>query len=510
MGMNTALQFSQLNPSQSPSMKNAWQSKLGAIGKRPGSIPVTTTPLGASAQRLTVYHSGATDKILATSGTSIYKYASSAWTALTGTLTSADIYDVDFTDANSNSRKIIADTGSLKAYDDSIETVAAITPAADDPAPAAANNLTAVNALSPKYVWSYQSHVFVAFAQSDTVWYSKRFYYDYFPTVQYERFVKNNDYVNGCGVTFDNVCLIPMRRSWGVLTGTTFDDFKGNLFLNTQNGVIAPKSIAKITYPSGSQTAVYLSDDGVHEVFDTGLQDTGARQYSTRSLMKDKIDFSALGLTDAEKQAAVGFFYPDWSMYLLAFNQGVNKLIYAYDTRNGEWYPWDTLPIVSMISTGGILYFTGTVGHLKKFDTGLYTDWNESTKATGTAVYFQRYSPLLSFEFSGFDSMWDNYLVEARQFLVPSTLDVSVIFTNDTSTQSIIAAWKNNVAVYGVSSYGTAVYANLQYTDIVNAPDPIYFHDKAKYVQILWGNNRDEPTEIYKDRFSGRLSIKAG
>jgi len=508
LGLNTALQFSQLTPSQSPSMKNAWMSKLGAIGKRPGTIPVTSSPLGVAAEHLTVYRSGATDKIIAASNNRLYKFASNAWVQLNGTLNRSDIYDVDFTDGNSNARKIIADKGSLKAYDDATETVSAITPAPDDPNTAPPNVLPTLNNKGIKYVWTYQSHVFVAFERSDEVYYSKRFTYDYFPSVQWERWVRNNDYVNGCGLAFGSVMLVPLRRGWGVLTGTVFDDFQGGYFLNTVNGVVAPRSIQKITYPNGVQTVVYLSDDGVHEIFDTGVTESGARQYATRSLMKDKIDFNALGLLDSEKEAAIGHFFPEWSIYLLCFKQGSTMLAYVYDTRNREWYPWTNMDINSIINSDGVLYYTGSDRHLRKFDKNLYSDWNDMNKTSGTPVHFQRYSPLLSVEFSGFPSTWDYYLVEAKQWLEPSSLDVSVNFTQTTSSISIESAWKNNVFMWGVSKWSEAQWANLNFTDIVNAPDQLIFHYPSKYCQVLWENNRDEPVEIYRDRWIVRPSIK--
>jgi hypothetical protein len=314
--------------------------------------------------------------------------------------------------------------------------------------------------------------------------------------------------VNGCAIAFDDTLMIPMRRGWGILLGTTFDDFQGNLFLNTTAGVIAPRSIAKITYPNGVQSIAYLSDDGVHEIYDTGFLDQGSRRYSTRSLMKDKIDFNALGLTEQEKQNAIGHFFPEWSIYLLCFKSGNTLLAYVYDTRNGEWYPWTNMDIKSIISSGGVLYYTGSDGHLRKFDRDLYSDWDDKDKTTGTPVHFQRYSPLLSVEFSGFSSMWDYYLVEAKQWLEPSSLDVVVNFTQTTSAIQVDGAWKNNVFVWGVSKWGEAQWANMNFTDIVNAPEQLIFHYPSKYCQVMWENNRDEPVEIYRDRWFVRPSTK--
>lgn len=510
LGLNTALQFSQLTPSQSPSLKNAWMPKIGSLGKRPGTIPVTASALAAAMEYLTKYKasasSGADEEIYAASGTTLYKFNGiDTFTALTMTdaLVSADIYTVGFTNALLTSILAIGDGGDLKQCNGS--TVVDILPAADDPAPAPANVLANVNLKGCKFIWEYSGHIFIS-PGTNELFYTKRFEFNYVPSTQYFFLVNDNDYVNGDGQAFDAVCLIPMRRSWAILTGENFDTFKADKFLNTKNGVIAPRSIAKITYPNGTQTIAYLSDDGVHEVY-TALIDGGGRQYATRSLMKDKIDFNALGLTEAEKAAAKGYYFSDWNLYLLCFTQGTTKLAYVYDTRNGQWYPWTNMIVASLIDKDGVLYYASST-HMRKFDEDLYSDWEDIPKTIGTPVHFQRYSPLLSVEFSGFSSTWDYYLVEAKQWLVPSTLDISVNFTNTTSAVSVEAAWKNNVFVWGVSKWGDAQWANLNFTDIVNAPDELIFHDPSKYAQVLWDNPRDEPVLIFKDRWKVRLSIK--
>ena len=341
-GANTALQFSQLSREQSPSMMNAYMSKLGAISKRPGTIPVTTSALSAAIARLMVYKATPdnTDQdILAASGTTLYKFnGTTAFVAqtMTNALNTSDIYDVDFTNSILTSIKFITDQSDMKRYNGT--SVANITPAADDPVPNPPNDLTSVNAEDPKFCWTYSGHIFVS-PGDNQVFYSKRYEFDYFPSVQWFLLIRDNDFVNGCGIAFNNVCLIPMRRGWGILTGSSFDDFDASTFLNTVSGVIAPRSIAKITRPDGTQSIAYLSDDGVHEVYDTGILDTGTRQYSTRALMKDKIDFPAIGLTEAEKEAAIGYFDAPMSLYFLTFERDGVATTYVYDVRNNEWYP---------------------------------------------------------------------------------------------------------------------------------------------------------------------------
>lgn len=503
-GMNTALQFSQIPYEQSPHMKNAYMPKIQAIGKRPGSIPLTGSPLGAAAEYLTVYFESTEEDMLLASGTSLYKFETDTLTEVTMTnaLNRADIYSVAFTDGNSNAVLVIADGGNLKQYDGT--EVKDVPAAADDPDPEPANDLTNINAKGPAYTWVYSGHVFVAYDRMDGVNYSKRFFFDYFPEIQYERWVRENDYITGPGIGFNNVCLIPMRRGWGLLTGSTLDDFNGNQFLNTINGCIAPRSIQRITYPTGTQTIAYLSDDGVYEIYDTGFQDFGSRNYSTRYLMKDKIDFDEIGLTEDEKKAAVGYYSSKYNMYLLAFERDGKGYVYGYDTRNGEWYPWEGLKVKGFYELDGVLHFIDDSGHLKVFDANLYSDWHDKDRVGGTPVHFQRYSAAQAMEFSGFQSYWDYYLIEAQQWSVKSSLDVKAIFS--TTTVELEHALQNELFVWGVSKWGQAKWANIDYTDNVNQPNELIFHKKAKYVQVVWDNNRDEPVEIFKDKWKGRPS----
>jgi len=505
LGLNTAMKPGGLAPGQFRFMKNAFQGQsLGSIRKRPGTIPVTGTNIG-QIKHLTTYK--ANDKILATSGTNLYKYdtVSEEWEQLNGTLNQDDIYDVDFTDANSVIRKIIADKGSLKAYDDSTETVSAITPAPDDPDPGAPPNvLPTLNSKGIKYVWSYQSHIFVAFEKSDEVYYSKRFYFDYFPSVQWERWVRNNDYINGCGVAFDNTMLIPMRRGWGVLLGSTFDDFQGNLFLNTSAGVIAPRSIARIMYPNGVQTVAYLSDDGVHEIFDTGFQDVGSRRYSTRSLMKDKIDFEALGLTDVEKAGAIAFFDETKSLYLLKFRKGTVNVVYAYDTRNGEWYPWDNIKANGFVKAVDTIYYAGETGHLHKFDETIGSDWNDRDMNTGTPIDMDLYSDVISLEDTGYASYLDYLLIWAKHQPTKSSIDVSINFFSGTEEYGNLV--KNQFMVWGSGVWGEAVWYNANFTDLVGRPVRKAIKKKSYFFQIRFRNNRDELVEMFRYKILGRVS----
>jgi hypothetical protein len=261
-----------------------------------------------------------------------------------------------------------------------------------------------------------------------------------------------------------------------------------------------------VTYPDGGQTIIFLSDDEVHEVFTAIYNDT-SRQYATRSLMKDKINFEAVGLSEAEKEDAVGFFDASRSLYLLSFKKAGVNYTWAYDLRNREWYTdWLTFNANSYVSLEGITYFAGSLKHLCKFDDDLYTDWNESTQTTGTPVYYKRYSPAQHFEFSGFASFWDAFLLECKQWLVASTLDITFIFADNTDVMEDAVA--SSVFVEGQSLWGFAKYANINFTDLVNEPNEILFDFSylSKYMQVLVENPRNEPVKIFAEKLKGRPS----
>jgi hypothetical protein len=104
--------------------------------------------------------------------------------------------------------------------------------------------------------------------------------------------------------------------------------------------------------------------------------------------------------------------------------------------------------------------------------------------------------------------MWDAYLVEMKQWRVPSSLDITIIFSDIIDIMP--SALLNEVFMEGISRWGYARYANNAYTDLVQEPNELLFDFSrlSKYTQTLWENNRDEPVKIFKDKWKGRLSGK--
>lgn len=511
-GVNNTLQFSQLfklfGGEKSPKMQNAYMKSVGSLTRRPGTRPLTASPLTETIEYLTTYKASASassqPEIYAASGTTLYKFnGTNTLTALTMTnpLHSADIYTEGFTNSALTSRLVIGDGKSLKQCDGT--TVSNITPAPNKPSPNPANVLANVNTKGCKFIWEYSGHIFIS-PGTNEMFFTDRFTFDYIPETQYYFLINDNDYINGAGVVYDGRCLVPMRRGWGIITGTTFDNFKANEFLNTNHGVIAPRSITKVTYPNGSQAIIYLSDSSVHEVF-TSIQNDSSKLYATRDLMANKISFHKLELTEEEKKAAVGHFDVERSLYLLSFKKSGVNYTYAYDLRNEEWYPnWLNFNAKSYVSLDSVSYFAGEAKHLCKLDDSLYSDWQDAAMTVREPIHFKRYSPLLSFEQTGYPSYWDYYILELKQYDRPSSVDVTIIFANDSEAGAY--SLDTSEFIWDVSEWDHSYWSNNEYTETVNEPRRMRYMKKSKYIQELWENDRDEPLEIYWSKWIGRTS----
>lgn len=521
LGMNTALNPGQLPQGAHRLALDACLKSIDTIGKRPGSVPVTSSALGQPLTYLVSYKATASSvapDLFAVSGNTLYKYSASALTAqtMTDAFDTPIVFGVGYTDFADVSNLLLTSGGSLKQFDGT--QVKNVVPAADDTGtdgPLPVNKLSTINARGLKYVWIFTGHVFVSDG-TDLIWYSKRYHYDYFPgDVQYFRFIADNDYVTGPGISFGGLCLIPMRRRWGVISGETFDDgvstdipFKANQYLNTSNGNISSRGYCKITYPTGQQTIAYMSDNGVNEIFDTGVNDvetSGTRQYSTRNLMDNKIDFNKYRFTDAEKAAAVASFDSINGRLLVAIDHDATRYVFVYETQNQEWYiwriPWSTK---SLAEFEGSVYMGNTTGLLHTFNEDLTSDWDNMGKSSGTTVKMYIATGLLSAEFTGESSYFHYLQVESAMWTVKSSLDIVLVY--GAGALALDKAIFNEIGVYDVSAYDEAQYANLRYTDNVNQTKRKKIHKKAKYAQIIFSNDRDEPMTILRYRIEGTAS----
>lgn len=510
LGINNAVQPTALPKGGYLVKRNAYQNKIGSNAKRPGSTPVTSSALAATIQYLTEYRATPTSSsLLAASGTTLYKYDGvSTLTAqtMTNALVKSDIYTMAFTNLALTSILFITDGGAVKKYDGTAVTL--ITPAADDVSPAPANYLATLNTLLPIYCWTFKGFLFISIGD-DSAWHSKLGQFDYFPITFTTSYVRNNDYITGCGVPYGDVCLIPMSKGWGV---TTFSEsvstlMTGNHFLNTISGNVAPRAIAKLTYPDGSQTVAYLSDDGYYEVYDTGFIDpsgSGTRNLATRALMKNKVDFTSYGFTDAEMSAAEAYFDSILNLYISTIKRGAINYAFVYDVRSKEWDLWDNIKAESTIRFNNILYYAGSTKLLHKYDATLATDFDDLAMTTGTIVVWDCYTDVISLEDTGYQSYLDWLLVNAKSFPTTSTIEVTVVGTSDTTV--IENAVQSTYATWDISLWDFCTIANIDFTNIVGPPPRIKFKKKGYYFQIRLRNTSDQLVEMYKLKLIGRVS----
>lgn len=511
LGLNTAVSFAEIDIKQSPDLLNVLPGKIGSLRRRSGTVPLTTTALGAAIKVLCNLRIGNNNSILATSGTTLYKFDSVNldWDAqaMTNVLVSADIDFAQFKDDNANEVLIIADGGNLKFYNNT--AVANITPATNDASPLPANDLANINTTHPPIGCLIHNNRVVIWDGSDTIWHSKPGFFDYFPLINFQRFVRENDFVITCA-SYQGALLVLMRRHIAALFGDGYSETptEGDWsqdFLDTSDGCINGKTVQLVAYPDGQQEIFYLSDRGVHAInrVDTLSMDNSAR-YSTRSVTEDKIDWDALGVSKADWEKATSAFYE--GRYWLIFPDGAEWKGFVFNTQDSEWYPVDDIPVNSFYQDETFLYFAGDDGHLKVFDDTLFSDYSDAAKTVKTVIDAHWHSKLLNPKLTGYDHFWDILMVEARQFDVTASIDAEV---NTYRGKFVLAgAIKTAFLIIGETKIGEAVIANRNFTDFINLPNRIRTHLKGQYAQIKLSNNRDEPFEIFSLKYEVRVMTK--
>lgn len=509
-GLNTAKTFSEIGISESPKMMNNLPRKIGGLAKREGTIPLTTSAIGAI-KTLTNLRQGGVNTILATSGTTLYKYASGALTGVTMTnaLASANIDAAQFKDASSNEVLVITDGGVLKYFNGT--AVANVTPAADDPSPPA-NVLASLNTTKPPTgIIVHNNRLVIWGNNSDQINHSKPGFYDYFPATDYQRFVRENDYIVQCA-SFSGAFIVLMRRHIGVLFGdgytspATSEDWSQD-FLDTIDGCVNAKSVQTVIYPDGREELFYQSDRGVHAVYtlNTLSLDTSAR-YATKSVSQFQIDFPSIGVSKSEWANATAYFKDGKYWLIYKIGSVWNGLV--YDTIDQQWRPVNNISANAFYSDEDYFYFAGDEGHLKVFDETLYSDWSTYNKAVGTntPIDWYWYSKLMTPKLTGFDHLWDILMIEAKQWPTSSTLDLEVNTYRDQFVKT--GALKTAYLIIGVTQIGEAQIANVNFTEFINEAKRIPTFVKGKYAQIKLSNNRDEPMEIFNLKYEVRLMTR--
>lgn len=509
-GLNTAKTFSEIEMSESPRMLNNLPGKIGGLAKRAGTVPLTTAAIGAIPTLANLRKAG-NNAILAGSGTTLYKYNAATWTAqtMTAALNSAAFDWAQFRDATAQEVLMIADGTALKYYNGT--EVKNVTPAPNDTTPtdAPANVLAARN---PIGVLVHNNRLVIWEANSDTLFNSKVGFFDYFRQTDFQRFVKQNDFIQTC-VSYAGALLVFMRYNIGVRFGDGYsavpaaDDWSQD-FVDTSDGCVNPRSVQLVVYPDGREEVFYQSDKGVHAVYtiDTLSLDTSAR-YSTRNVTKNQIDFKALGLTKAEWQAATSYFYDQ--RYWLIYKKAGTYQGLVFDANTSQWYPVDNIKAQTFLNDEDYLYFAAEDGHLKVFDDELANDWNDAAKTSGSPVKWDWYSKLMTPKLTGFDHFWDILLIEARQLYGTSTVDVEV--NTYRNQYQLTGAIKTEIMIIGVSQIGEAQIANQNLTDFVNNAKRLRTCDsglRGQYAQIHLSNHRSEKVEIYNIKYEVRMMTK--
>lgn len=489
-GVNTALAFSEIKNTESLKLLNGLPGSLGSLAKRPGTIPVTASALATPIKRLFNYRKAKQDRVLAVSNNQLYELIDDTLTAKTGTLTSNDVEQAQFKDEAGEEVLIIADGGNLKYFDGT--EVKDITPAANDADPLPANDLATINASHKPIGCLVHGARVVIWDGSDTIWHSKVGYYDYFPQTDYIRFVRKGDYIQTC-VTYRGALLVFLRDSLAVLFGQDINNWQQD-FLSTEEGCINPRTVQQVTFPDGKQEVFYVSDNGVQAVYtiDTVLIDSQAR-YSTRSVSRTQIDWKELGVTKEEWQRAVAHFYDD--KYWLIYPKGTEWHGLVFDTVFGNWYPINNIDAHAFFDNTDSFLFASDSGHVKKIDESLFSDWDDMNRTTGTPIEMYWYSNLLTPKVTGMEHFWDIVIIEAKQHMHKSTVDLE--FNTYDKQMRLDNQLKTEMTVWGSTVWGETQWPSINLTHFVNYADRLRVFQRGKYMQIKICNNRDEPIEIY-------------
>jgi len=230
--------------------------------------------------------------------------------------------------------------------------------------------------------------------------------------------------------------------------------------------------------------------------------DTSAR-YSTKSVTKN-ISWEALGVSNAEWTEAVAQFRD--GKYWFVYPKGSEWLGLVYNTLDSEWYPVDDIEARSFYQDENYFYYAGDNGQLRVFDDTLYSDWDDVAKTTATAVNAYWYSKLMNPKLTGLDHFWDVLMIEARQFMDTSSIDVEV---NTYSGQySLLQAIATSILIIGQTPIGVGQIANINLTDIINEAKRLETFLKGQYAQIKLANNRDEPFEVFSLIYETRIMTK--
>jgi hypothetical protein len=150
------------------------------------------------------------------------------------------------------------------------------------------------------------------------------------------------------------------------------------------------------------------------------------------------------------------------------------------------------------------LYYAGSSKLLYAYDLTKATDYDDYAQTTGTIVTWRCYLDVIQFENSGTSSYLDYVIINAKSFLTPSTIDLTVVGTSDTSVY--LSAVQSQYAVWDLSLWDFCVLANTDFSTIVGAPSRTIVKKRALFFQFILENSKDQLVEMYKLKLLARVS----
>lgn len=508
LGVNTDVQFSQIDIRQSPDMVNLIPGRIGALRHRPGTKLITQTPRVGGLSRMFPYRSAGVTSIVASGGTTLYKFDTVGldWDAqtMTNALNTANINAVQFRNDAAAEVLVIADGANLKSYNGT--AVANIAPAANDSSPLPPNNLATINTNNPANgITTHNNRLVIWNTSKDTIYHSKPGFFDYFPSTSFQRFVKDSDTVQTC-ISFGASLLVFMRKNVGVLFGDGYSavptaaDWSQD-FLDTTDGCVNPRSVQIVVFPDNSEQVFYQTDRGVSAVINVATKSLdNSTRLATRDVTDEKIKWEDLGITNAEWANAIGYF-SEGKYWLTWTSSGLFKGM-VYDVHNDQWHPIKNVIATDYYADVNNFYFIAADGHLHAFDDEIHFDYTNFAQTTGPAVDWYWYSKLMNPLINGFPHFFDILIIECQQFPRSSTINVEVNGVNGQFLQN--QAIKTEIFIVGVSVIGEAQIANTNLTDIINNAKRLRVFLKTPYAQIKLSSNRGEPVELYRIAFETR------
>ncbi|MGF6951867.1 hypothetical protein QF028_004372 [Neobacillus sp. B4I6] len=449
-----------------------------------------------------------TKEFLSVSNLQLYKDVSGTPTAITGALTSNTVKMLTYKDRNINDATLIADGGSLKAYNGT--SVSVVTPhvptdgtggtplETTDPGLNDLANLTNFRTIAMK-----KDRVFaaahptvknrVSFCYFDP--YKGYAVYDYWPAIYFfDVAVEDNDEIVELKV-FRNVLMIFCKKSVWALRGdgVTLADLE-LIKVNVPNGCIAPNSVQEV-----GNNLFYLGDDHVYSLF------ASEQEFVSAQIMSTKVQpiLKSIGITD--KALATSIFYDN--KYYLSFPSGLTMV---YDVTLESWTKFTNIKANSFLIRDGVLYFSANTGYIYKFNENLYSDDGQPINYLLETKIFDFGLPINKKKFRRVFFITKDYDGFNTSFVPVLTIDqtLSIDLNQVDSGNSGIwdtsdwdeVEWEahNNIKSGGSGIWDTSSWDEAVWDSRETTRTDYKIRQKGNDISVkITNNNLDEPLSIY-------------